>query len=168
MGKQDLQFWVVVTLNQFNLKQLNDEYVKKEKEQMKKRERLKEKVRKLQDEIKLLEKKVNKTYDKPTIQEVFKPLMEAVKEKIKAQSYEWLGAFGLNSEMCCHFRKERKCIGSLNFVVREGGYYLRNYRKKVHNYPNGSIAKMNGENFEVLEPKKEMNANWLIKNIMWR
>ncbi len=120
-------------------------------------------IAKLESEIERIE---NRKTMYPDFEKIFRPLAEEIKNKIGADRYEFYGPFGLN---CERFYKVdafgEKILGSISFVHRNDAWALRNYAKKVNDYANGSIAEMNGDNYEVIKITEEMTIEWILRFI---
>lgn len=115
----------------------------------------------------------------PKFKKSFQPLVNKVMKELNADNFEHYGPFGLNCENSYYWYKgfykkkkdrdpEPKIVGSLHFVSRGAGWHIRNYGKKVRDYPENSIAEMNGDNYEVIPIDKNMTWKRLMTLIKKR
>lgn len=117
----------------------------------------------------------------PKFEDTFKPIVKKVMKELEADSFEHYGPFGLNCEHSYYWhkgfykhKKERdgklvpKIIGAIHLISRDNGWAIRNYRKKVGNYGEHSIAAMNGDNFQVIPIDTKLTHEKLMRIIKRR
>ncbi len=85
-----------------------------------------------------------------------------------AVGFDLYGPFGLNNECSIYFHskgtnKTRKTLASATFTRYGDGYGLKDYSKNTGRYSKGSIAEMNGGNFDTIEITEKMTIEWFVR-----
>ena len=90
-----------------------------------------------------------------------KRLKPLIKGATKIDIY---GPFGLGNECSIYFSdKNEKILASATFTSNGEGYGIKDYSKNTGTYPKGSIAEMNGANYNTIEISDKMTTEWFIK-----
>jgi len=145
------------------LKDYNESYIRSWKAYWKRKERIDE-------EIKALQKKQDGLRSM-TLIKAFYPLFEEVRKSLNAKHFIHYGTFGMYSESPIYWLKENgdeitkkgNVLGSLCLISSGDGYAIRNHNKVVNNYGEGTIAEINGANYETIEITEKMDIDWLVK-----
>ena len=124
--------------------------------------------KKIKMQIEELEKKKKGLRFNSTFDSMFHPFAEELKKRLKADSYEWYGHFGICSELTIYFTKGSRDITKKGAVVgricfTDGGRYIRDTTKKTYRYRKGTIGEVNGMNHPKIKVTEEMDIAWLEK-----
>jgi len=130
------------------------------------RAKIKNRITQRENQIKRLKNKLDRLGYVLWIDEIIQPIAEELIKKMPDRTFNILGPFGLNAETSIHFYKKGitdkdrfngdNCK-SITFRPRNldlGEIVLVDYSKDTHRYPKGSIAEINGGNYDTI-PMKE-------------
>ncbi|MCK5608581.1 hypothetical protein KAR91_42255 [Candidatus Pacearchaeota archaeon] len=144
------------------LKDFNDSYIKKVKAYYTRQK----KVRKQIEALKAKEDSMRY----PTFETVLSPIIELIKQKLKAKGHLIYGPFGLGCETTVYWVKDKKkeitvksnVLGSLTFTRVGTGWGLQDRSVTTNKFPKGSIGEINGGNHLDIPIDDKMDMKWLL------
>ncbi len=109
----------------------------------------------------------------PYFDNVFAPLLESIKQELRADGYQVYGPFGICHQRTVYWLKDnKKCItsnanvlGSLSFISSTEGFKLRDEDVDTGQFAESTVGAMNGMNHPEIEITDEMNMEWLLNHI---
>lgn len=135
--------------------------LEKKRSEAEKRHRNKEKS--LEAEKEKIDAKI-KRMRYPHLHDFLEKLAKQILPQFKGATwYEILGPFGLSNESTLYIKTRKgRTLGGITFARFGDGYGIKG-RKNTRRYAVGSIAEMNGGNYETMEITEEMTIDWIVK-----
>ena len=133
------------------LKDFNDAYIKKTLAFYKRQEKIRKHIGDLES------KKQRMKY--PSFEKILLPIIETIRERLEADSFEVMGPFGLGCETSIYWYKNKKIVGEITFTSNGNGWALKDYSKKINN----SIGMASDGDFANILIGEIMDIEWLLK-----
>jgi len=157
------------------MKTIIETYLKKESFNHSQRLKIEGRIEQRKAQIVRLQKKLDKLGWVSWIDEIIKPIAEMLIKKMPDRYFEIFGPFGMNSETSIHFYKngvtnnnrfDGDNCKSITFRPRNldiGELVLVDYSEDTHQYKEGTLAELNGENYRTVPMKKSIDElfSWM-------
>jgi len=145
------------------LKDFNNSLIRREKTACTKRKNIRSQIDELQDKLDKMKY--------PDIMEVFKPIFEIIRKKLKASKFVMYGPFGLCGERTIYWLKDSQkdididdnVLGSLCFINNTFGVEIRNENIDTKTHKQNTIGKLNGMNHPSIKINDMMDIDWLLE-----
>ena len=149
-----------------NFDQLAKEYVKKHNSYTAERDKINNRIEQRNQQIKRLKKKLHNLEHPSWIDELVKPIAEAMVKKMPDRYYDILGPFGICSATSIHFYKsgvERskrldncKSITFRPADLENGKITIVDYSQDTGQFRKGTIGEINGMNYPEIPLKRSI------------